>query len=200
MRYLITIFLFLLFCVVSFHRADAANYMSKGDIILKNSNQHGVQIYKSVGQCEIEEGEKCFNIDGKHVKYYSVQTVQVDDLSSPIWEPKSAVEVCSGFADCNAKLTLKDCSVISVEHQAFIDAGYTEVYCTMVTGYNQKDEEQLLIDNTLKTAHDTAEAAKVQEKDDRKTRLEGCVVIMEGNPSNNDIKDCLKDILLQLGY
>lgn len=58
-----------------------------------------------------------------------------DDLNSPQWEAASQVTACVGQEACQTALEELICS--SGEHQKFIDAEFTQVYCTKILGYDQ---------------------------------------------------------------
>lgn len=106
--------------------------------------------------CEAKEGQECFDMEGKDGDITEVSVVQVDDLSKPIYAAKSEIEVCAGFDDCFAKQSAKVCPDLK-----FINAEYTEVYCTSLTGYQKKDQK-VLVENPTKKAN---KADKADKKD-----------------------------------
>lgn len=202
MRYLFPLLLFIQFIVV-INLAHAGSFMSKGDISKNNAGQPGVTVYPLKGRCEQRKAEKCFQIDGKNLNYYAVTLVTIDDHSKPIWEAKSNITPCTDEIDCYSKLVVDYCDALGPDYLAFVNEGFTEIYCTKVIGYEQMQVEQLIEDPTLKAADDAKEAAKVAKeaaKDAAKSRIGGCVALLEGSNNIPDLRECLRDLLISSGY
>lgn len=112
--------------------------------------------------CEQLPQEQCLCYEG--INWHTAEIVdnQVDDLTKPLYS-KNEVEECSGEADCQAKLSAKECA--HQDETAFTDAEFTEVWCSRLTGYEQKIEGKKLQTSSSKLATYTAtqEAAKQKE-------------------------------------
>jgi hypothetical protein len=111
-------------------------------------------------QCKDLPSEQCLCFDGIVWQAAEIVDVMIDDTANPIMS-KSEAEPCSGQADCQLKLGVKECS--DSEETAYIDEGFTEVYCSKITGYPQiASGSKKLQNNPTKMA--TYEAQVAAEK------------------------------------
>ena len=96
----------------------------------------GLTIESKKSRCEKRYNEYCVKIDNKYnYNFYKKVAEKIDDYSSPVYSKKE-VESCADKADCELKLSLKDCS-IELEN-AKISKDYSEIYCTKFLRYNKK--------------------------------------------------------------
>lgn len=116
--------------------------------------------------------EQCLCYDGIQWEGAELVDNYVDDITKPIYEAKSNVTLCSGEEAC--RLALSELVCLN-ETQGYIDALFTEVYCTKVIGYEQMlDGKKLVNDSVKMAAWETKKAeqeAKRQERLDRINQL-----------------------------
>jgi len=133
-----------------------ASYTSKQDA--ENCNKVGRTFYLRKAQC----GPTCVKVPKNYsCETFSEQDVEVDDYSKPS-HSKSEVEACDSEEDCKAKLALKECSDES--ERKYINAEYSEMYCSKFLGYDKKMVKKYLEDAAKKAAYDQAESDKVAVK------------------------------------
>lgn len=120
--------------------------------------------YKDKAKCEAQEGQACYDITGKDLRFHSVQTGEVDDPSKPIYKTKYNVTACSNSQDCANKL--------SAEASPFCEEGdYPQIkenslmpgysyFCAGITGYEQIEAQVLVEDAALKAQILAADQAK----------------------------------------
>jgi hypothetical protein len=109
----------------------------------------------SSGSCQ----GSCIEIKKEfNCKYSELADEEIDDYSKPTWATRSMVEVCSGQADCEQKVSDKVCVD---ERHALTDAEFTETWCNKITGYEQVlSGNKIIVENaTKKAAYETAKAA-----------------------------------------
>lgn len=107
-------------------------------------------------KCKDKPDEQCICYDG--INWHGAELVDryVDDYDNPIKE-KQEIEECDGEADCQEKLALKTCE------EAYYNKEFTEVWCSVITGYEQKIEGKNLVNNQTKIdAYELAQAQKAQ--------------------------------------
>lgn len=149
--------------VLMFSVTSKANWVSGEQI-----GQPGASVYANRADCAVNGGEPCFDVTGKPQDEYSVQTVQVDDPSKPLYGP--ALNVQGGFAD------LVSCEAAQAGHCDGVDPGYAvrsrcrsvgdpvtayELYCIAVEpqSYEQMSVQRLLPD-AAKRAEKSARLAR----------------------------------------
>lgn len=133
-----------------------AQFMSLDDIALVQSGQTGFDSHWSMATCEAKESSDCVDVRGYDVRKITVG--MVDDLDSPIYA-KQEIEACSDEVDCYDKSALKSCGHLPAGTLKIVNAEFTEVYCAVISGYNQKPNG-VSVDPTLEAQIDAAYAAK----------------------------------------
>jgi len=154
---------FLLLFLISF--SLYANYIPVEDIGVGNSKR----VFMKKKKCKKHYDKKCVKVPvGYNHEYHIAIDEMVNDFEKPAYEAKSEVELCIDQESCELLLSEKTCPNL-----IFINAGFTEVYCTKLLGYAQKKSGKKLVveDKTKKAAWDLLkEAKKDQEKADKKAR------------------------------
>lgn len=138
--------------------AHAGNYVAESEL-----GQDGAKVYPdaSGGRCQAQKSEPCFDITGKPTDEYSIQSVQVDDTSSPIYSVPSLEEDCADAAACVAQVGPADYCPDPAELKFWGDRdqdGDFETWCTTVTGFNQINVDRLLPDSAKQAAKAAAAA------------------------------------------
>lgn len=169
MKYLITMLLF--FSVGAF--AAPKNYfpVGKSGANTVYPGEQGKQ------NCEQAEGQECFEIGNigdagyKDPRFHVVQTSNVDDLTKPIYKAPYNSENCDSDADCGSKHAAKEATCTNGDTAQWqkneVLPGYT-LFCTGISGYEQKEVKTVVEDATLKTSIEAADAAKAQVEADVK--------------------------------
>ena len=145
---------FLTLLLISF--SASASYLPESKI---GQDTNGITIYNNSGKCASVYSEKCIKIKkGYNHVYSELADEMVNDYSKPTWATRSMVEVCSGQADCEQKVSDKACVD---ERHALTDAEFTETWCNKITGYEQVlSGNKIIVENaTKKAAYDSAKAA-----------------------------------------
>lgn len=125
-------------------------------------------IYAMKAKCEAVEGQSCFDITGKDPRYHTVQTVQVDDMSKPIWKAPYNSGACDDALDCAAKIGAAQSSDPCDSGDAYkyeenkLLPGWT-YFCSKLLGYEQIETQSLVEDAGLKTSIQAADTAKAQQ-------------------------------------
>ena len=143
-------------------------------------NECGSIMYHEKSYCESKTGEVCFEKTGEDVLgcgYFSLEDITEDDLEKPI-RNKTQVTTCvesheteldeegntvilnEEIPTCLSALAEKVCSEEGADK--FINEDQTEVYCSRITGYEQKViGKKLVIDENLKAQKEAEQAAKL---------------------------------------
>lgn len=126
-------------------------------------------VYGKKSDCESKESWPCEDIGGKDLRYWDETTVQVDDVSNPIYKAEYNVEACDIEVDCMEKLSAKtDCTNDPADaptlRENTLMPGWS-VVCTQVTGYEQKDKVILIENAAVKSSLLAADAAKIAQQD-----------------------------------
>ena len=156
MKYIILILLFSVNCFA------ANNWFPVGKAGAKTT-------YVKKQKCEQVEGQSCYDISEKDIRYWEVQTVNVDDTSNPIMKAAYNSGSCNDPEDCSTKMG--DAMVSSpcdsgdnyTYKQNELMPGYT-YYCTRLLGYEQIAIETLVENASLKSTVQAADAAKAAEE------------------------------------
>jgi len=194
LKYLILIF------ITSLCFAGRGNYLAKE--FINSGDITGKPVFRLKDKCEAHYKSECFDITGKPIQYNKVIQIEVDDTSKPIYS-KENINACNGEVDCydaiapactpivntNSFATVADEVCVEYcedfpEHAAIVSADFTEVYCTKLIGYQKKNIDKLVEDESLKAAYEAELAAKEQEKLDKEAAKEAAKLIL---------KDCKKD-------
>jgi hypothetical protein len=163
---------FIFLIIVCFPSWGADNFISLSDYT-KCTAKEPHRFFQEKEDCEKESSEYCISIAHSWECQYSIiEDVFIDDISRPIrnkTDVVSCVEKQNTDADgnvvnpeipaCHTALNEKVCD--DDEAEKFINAEYTEVYCSKITGYEQKNAgKKLVIDEAKKAAHE----AKVSQE------------------------------------
>lgn len=91
-------------------------------------------------------------------KYFKLIDEMVNDYDNPI-NSKNEAEACADQAECEAKNLIKSC--LDSDGRALMAADFSEIYCSKVTGYNQKLSGRKIVaeDAALKSAYLTQKQA-----------------------------------------
>lgn len=109
-------------------------------------------------RCEESEGESCYKVpsDSGECGIFKIEDVVGVDLSKPIYS-KNQVEECSDPEECQYKLENLLCIIQGEE--AIKNLESMEVYCSRLTGYQEKVVgQQIGIDPVLKAQKDAEKA------------------------------------------
>lgn len=154
------------------HLSRAENWMPISEIKTGNAKT----VYMNQSDCE--KISPCVDVTGKDVATHDVVIENVDDTTRPIYAAKSDIWICDGETDCYNKLAVKTCP-----SEKFVNAEFTEVYCTSVVGYEQKEVE-VLQENPTKVAakladiQKGAQVAELQATGDRKRKIGSSLISM----------------------
>ena len=152
--------LLIIFCLTFFSLAQAGGFKTQADY---ESCLSRPMVYSTRGLCEAAEGQTCYELlPTYNCEYSRLQDSTENDLTKPLYS-KNETESCSGESDCQSKLALKSC--LDSEESPFINAEYSELYCSKLTGYEQKPYKVGYDDSSLKSAYDSLEAVKQAERD-----------------------------------
>ncbi len=178
-----TIFIILMVGFLQFN-THAANWMNELDIAKVNTGQVDTTVYMKRSKCP----GLCFDISGKDLRRNSLQLLQVDDLSKPLYGSKLKSQ--SGF------LSLQLCQEAEESHCDDQTPGYDvrpvcadelpastfELYCVAKTpqSYKQKMVKVLAKDAALKATADAADGAKTQLKADLVSEKSAVRVALQG--------------------
>ena len=164
---MITLMVTLLFCVPSF----AGQYRAVG---ADGANTN----YSKLSDCEAAESSKnnysgCYDIRGKDLRYWEVQTIQVDDYSQPQWKAEYNVEACQ-ITDANASdycytmaESKTDCTNEPEDTHRIRENTLMpdhSIVCTRLLGYAQMDKAVLVENTTLKASVQAADAAAASQQ------------------------------------
>lgn len=158
-----------------------AMFLKKSEI-----NNCGATFYGSKKDC----GENCIKQPKDHnCEYHKFGEHQVDDMEKPIYS-KSETQACEGEEACQTLLQVKACT--DPQESALINEDYTEVYCSKVSGYQQKTATGIYIDQDAKQAYEqeksVSDSKKAAMAQIRKYRKCGQSVIDELIYRNNALK------------
>lgn len=144
--------------IFGFCKAHAENWFPVG-------KQNAKTIWVKKDRCEQVEGQACYDITGKDLRFHEPITQMVDDQSKPIMKPPYNATNCDSDADCELKRNALECSMgdYPTQEKNEILPGWT-LACTGITGYQQKEETVLVENADLK--------AQVQFQDQAKNTLE----------------------------
>lgn len=145
--------LFVLFLLVhGCHLSYAQNFMPLSEL------KAGIAKTVYMNQTDCEKISPCVDVTGLDVATYDIANVQVDDESKPTYSAKQNIEACSDQADCQTKLQAKVCPSLK-----YINQDFSEVYCTQQTGFEKKEVETLVLNETKKQLQDQIKALQQVE-------------------------------------
>lgn len=139
---------FLILLLISFNLY--ANYIPESQV----ESCGPKTVWLKPGKC----GENCIKIDKDYnCNYSELADEMINDQEKPIWATRSMVESCSGQADCEQKVSDKECVD---ERWALTNAEFTETWCNKITGYEQKlSGRKIIVENaTKKAAYESSKA------------------------------------------
>lgn len=152
------IILFLLFSFSAF-----GNYAKISEVESKSIST--VWVKKS--KC----GSDCIKIPfGYNKNFHKVENEMVNNHDSPI-QSKSEIESCVDQDDCESKNAIKVCA--DELETVYMDEFYSEIYCSKITGYDQKLSGRKIVveDSGLKSAHIAAKQAERDAKAAKKAAI-----------------------------
>lgn len=139
--------------------SEAQNFMRFDDFA--QGLTRGFQLQ---ADCE-RGGFKCFNADLEKLDEQTVELVDVDDLTKPIYSSPTNITPCEDQQACG-QLLPGLCGQGALPFFRFKEESKTyEAYCTTVIGYEQKKEPRLTEDNQKKQA----KQLRRQEREARRT-------------------------------
>lgn len=144
--------LFIVFFMI-FSLSVSASYIKESKV---GSCEYPITYYSNPAKC----GANCIKLKMDYnCEYHEISDEMVSDYEKPIWATRSMVEVCSGQADCEQKVSEKVCVD---ERHALTNAEFTETWCNKITGYEQKlSGRKIVVENaTRKAAYESAKAQK----------------------------------------
>ena len=107
------------------------------------------KVWLDQGKCLAQGLGQCFDVSKCPVDECSVQLVNEDDLTKPLYAPQSKVAACSGLKDCKAAIApICDEQGVCTNYcdgdlVAFIAKDHKSVYCTKFLGYAKHDVKKL---------------------------------------------------------
>lgn len=140
--------------------SHAANWFPVG-------KQDAKTVYMDKQKCETVEGQACYDITDKDLRYWSLETIQVDDYSKPQWKSEYNVQACDPSAQdetsCSTIAQSKVCDDEAEDtyriRENSLMPGYS-IVCTRLLGYEQQPKEVMVENQALKASVLAAEAAK----------------------------------------
>lgn len=154
---LITLF----FCAISI-TVYASNFYPVGKVGAKT-------VYSKKDKCEQIEGQLCFDITTKDPRYNSPVTSMVNDIEKPIYKAPYNTENCDSEQDCVSKVSAKNASCTNGDSATYqknqVLPGYT-IFCTGISGYEQREQTVLVENADLKASVLAADAQKAQLESD----------------------------------
>lgn len=142
--------------LIGIEKASAENCFPVGKVGAKT-------VYTNCSKCETVEGQACFDITGESAEWLEVQTAQVDDMDKPILKPAYGSVACDSDAHCIERIEAGDIACLNGDYRVTeknsVLPGFT-VYCTGVTGYEQKTVTAAVVNEALKTQVQAARAAE----------------------------------------
>lgn len=132
--------------------------------------KQGAKTYVGKGKksiCQQSEGQDCFEITGKDLRFYEIKTVSTDDTSKPIWKSSYSTESCGTFAECEVVGETKVCDDEPEDTYRIVEnlimPGYS-IHCTRVTGYEQVESKTLVLNESTRDQLIAEDLAKVEAK------------------------------------
>jgi hypothetical protein len=154
--------------------------------------------YTDQGICQADSGQTCYAFDSSvDVEVMEVKEVEVDDTSKPIYASKTNETYC--ILTEGVDKPENDCTQLIVKNESneyvlCTDKSYFAVYalkanfnlgegyfayCTKLTGYQKKNEKQLVEDNSLKAIKQASiDSAKAMAKAERSISFGRKVIAM----------------------
>lgn len=119
--------------------------------------------------CESESELNCYEYDTS-LRRSDVSVVPkiVDDLTKPNYEAKSNITLCDGIEDCYKKSD----GLCDIDHFFVIKFDFTEVYCTKVVSYDQKEIQVIEEDTAKKLLRLGKETAIEKENNQHKENID----------------------------
>jgi len=123
--------------------------------------------YSSIEKCREVEQTDCYDITGKKLEYWEIETTQVDDTENPVYKDKYKQVACADPADCGSKVAqITDikahCNegdndmIIFTENKLMPGWSY---YCTAIIGYPKIEIKKLVENPDKKKAYENSQAA-----------------------------------------
>lgn len=121
--------------------------------------------YIEKGKCETIEEAVCYDVSGKDLRFYLLQSTEVDDLSKPIFKTQYNVDSCDNPEECGVLAVNKaaTCTDAQGDYAGWAEntilPGY-KVFCTGIEGYEKKTVVDLALDAELQSQVLAADAVK----------------------------------------
>lgn len=189
----------------------SGNWMSESDIAKVNAGLGPVTTYASIQRCEKQESPSpCMEITGKDLRTQSVQEVEIDDLSKPLYGPKlkavgeyESLEACQSDMSSHCDDQKPGYDVRSICAKEADPAVTFELYCIAdkPQGFVKRVVKQLAPDADLKSADDQRKAdaaARETALSEINTRLLQCARADLVGITPAQIAQCMKAIAKQL--
>lgn len=146
---------FLIIALLFSLTANASNFIPVSSVL--NNTQAG---YSLLADCQKASAldEVCVDISSNPIKTYEIYTYLADDETKPIYS-KSSIELCADLDDCRLKIQTKTC----LNDESPVFTLELELYCTKLTGYQQKTLKSIRQSSALLTEHLTQKALKDAE-------------------------------------
>jgi len=151
-------------CIILILFLINSNLFAGEAYILKSEFMSKVITKSFTSKSDCEKISPCIKVGDKfNLNFSKLIPEQIDDLSKPI-NTKNDIQVCSNKADCQLKQKSKVCTDKS-EH-IVIGKLFKELYCTKISGYQQKlsGRDIIVEDSALRATYDSAQAAKASSK------------------------------------
>ena len=157
MKNLITLLFFIAF-------SAQADWVKQSDF-----NSCEVVGYYDRHTCENTNSSECVKLPSNYgeacgLLQETLQDVYIDDLSKPLRD-KTNVTSCEGEQACQASLESLECE------EKYINESYSEVYCSKITGYEQKYSHKIAVVDTDKLAHKVAKQDAIMQIEEAKKYL-----------------------------
>ena len=189
-------FLFLIFALIS--SAFAGGFIPHDQVGVKD---FAGKVFVKRKDCKAHYAKKCVKLPKGYVADYFVSVDEMkDDRGRPLWSSRADQVACSGESDCRAKLKELVCAGGS-GWDRFIAAGFDEVYCARITGFEQRatGDKIAVEDASKKAAHMAAVAAESSAKADKKTKRKQAKGFISKLKSGSDLSKAeLRQVLLVL--
>lgn len=151
-------FIFVLATMLTNVTAFSKNFFPVG-------KQGASKAYSSKTLCEEVEGQSCFDVFGKDLRYYVVETITQDDLTRPIMKDPYNGTACDTRPACDLIIDDVVCDEGDYKETRKLKLfpGFT-IVCLGIEGYEQIETSVLVLDQNLKDAIDAADTVKTNRQ------------------------------------
>ena len=145
-----------------------ANYIPK----TKVGTGESLTVFMKKKKCESHYSEICIKIpSGYNSEFHKLKDQMKNDLDSPNWGQRSAIEPCSGESNCSEIALIKEC--LDGRHSLY-NAEYSEVWCNKILSYAQIPSGKKIVSENaeLKAIHEADKLSKKLAKQALKDEIE----------------------------